>query len=388
ESNFILDTVRIKGSYLLTSEYLGELRRLRVIDKSGNTISNIDVPESFSGEISKYDHNSREVHLNLWSPIVRSSEWIYKIDENTWYLVSSKNIKEQKDPAKFMLQDSNGVEYESYFLSYKSKDSTRIPIRVTHQKGIDFKSNAPTLMQGYGGFGSNNYFYPDYNFMVKEFLKSGGVYLAPALRGSYFFGQAWHDAGRALNKQNVVDDFIYAAEWAIRQKITNPDRLVITGDSHGGLVVGAAITQRPDLFGMAIPGYGPHDFSNKPMLDPRTVRHQVYEYGDLINDPAAITNAETISPYLRIRPNFYPQVLTIEGRQDSRVNPVHSYKFHQKLSRNQLGPAPIQLLTLSSSGHWMGSLIRQNLIGWRATSYVWASIYKFLDLKVNDKEVD
>ena len=381
ESYMVIDEVKVKENYLVVSKYLGAKRIVEIRNLDGVLLNNLEIPSCCTYGSVKYNEQTQDIEMKLQSPVKRWTSWTYDTVTKEWFLSDKKN-ENLKQPNESMMNTAGEGEYLTEYKSYRSKDGTEIPIRITYKKGTIFNSNAPVLMEGYGGFASNNYFHPFYSFMTHEFIKAGGVHLAPAIRGSYFFGKKWHDQGRAENKQNVVDDVIAAAEWAIQAKVTQPKRIAISGDSHGGLLVGAAITQRPDLFGLAFPRFGPLAFHDKPTLDPLTTPYQVYEYGNLISDPAAQALAKKISPELNIDREEYPMTVVITGRNDSRVNPEHSYRFAEKLINNQAGDQPVYLYTNSNSGHWMGSIGRQDFLGWRTTSDYWAIIFDYFKLKI------
>ncbi len=384
ESDMVIDEIKVTGTenYLVVPKYLGARRVVEIRNFDGVLLKSLEIPSccEYKYKDVKYNDQTQDIEITLQSPAKDWTPWTYDTITKEWFLSDKKN-ENLKQPNESMMNTIEG-EFLTEYKSYLSKDGTEIPIRITYRKGTVFNSNAPVLMEGYGGFGSNSDFHPSYDFMTYEFIKAGGVHLAPAIRGSYFFGQKWHDQGRTKNKQNVIDDFIAAAEWAIQAKVTQPKRIAISGASHGGLLVGAAITQRPDLFGLAFPQYGPLAFHDKPMLDPFTTPYQVYEYGNLISDPAAQALAKKISPELNIDRDEYPMTVIITGRNDSRVNPQHSYRFAEKLINNQAGDQPIYLYTNSNSGHWMGSINRQDFLGWRTTSDYWAIIFDYFKLKI------
>ncbi len=381
ESNMVIDEVIVNSDHLVVHKYLGPTRTVEIADHSGNLISKIDAPSCCDVGPVEYNSQTRQATVVLTSPVKKGIKWTYDLKSKTWLTVEKDAPPKKSNPEVAMMETSHG-QFVTEYKTYRSKDGSQIPIRVTYKKGQSFNSEAPVLMEGYGGFASNNYFHPSFEPMTYEFLKAGGVHLAPAIRGSYYYGKTYHDQGRAENKQNVIDDFIGAAEWAIQNKITQPKRIVITGDSHGGLVTGAAVIQRPDLFGLAIPKYGPLAFHDKPNLDPLTTPYQISEYGDLINDPKAQALARQISPQLNIRAREYPMIVVITGRNDSRVNPEHSYQFVKTLQENQKGDQRIDLYTNSNAGHWMGSLFRQDFIGLRTTTDFWSVVFDFLKLEL------
>jgi len=380
ESDWVIEDVEIHKESLIVSKYLGIDRAVEARDINGQILDQMKVPGCCAVALSEYKVTDREFKVVLQSAAHKFMDWIYKPLTNEWFRVE-KETRISANPSVDMMKNASGT-FVTKYESVRSKDGTAIPVRITHREGVLFDGNAPVLMEAYGGFALNNYVHPYYEQMTSEFLKAGGVHVAPAVRGSYYFGKRWHDEGRALNKQNVIDDFIGTAEWLIQSGITRGKRIAISGASHGGLLVGAAITQRPELFGLAFPQYGPQAFHDKPTLDPYTTPYQVSEYGDLIKDPAAIANARNISPELRTIPQEYPMTVVITGRQDSRVNPIHSYRFTYELLQDQTGGAPIFLYSNTNSGHWMNSIQRQDFIGWRTKSDFWSFIFDFMGLRI------
>lgn len=376
----VVDSAAVLNGFLITNTFLGGDRTIGISDLQGREVAKIQAPGCCQLSLMDFSSKDGVATVMMNSPARRKVKWFYDLKSQKW-AVDDQGARRAADPMTEMMSDG-GVEFVTSYHSYKSKDGTEIPVRITHRKDIAFNGQAPTLLEGYGGFGLNNYFHPEYNPVRLEFLRAGGVHVAPALRGSTFFGEPWHDDGRALNKQHVIDDFIGAAEWAIAQKITTPKKLAISGASHGGLLVGASLVQRPDLFGLAFPQFGPHDFSRKPFLDPVTTPSQVPEYGDLFKDPAAQANAVRISPFLNAVPGKYPMTVVITGQQDSRVNPDHSFRFAAHLQDSQRGDAPIFMYALKNSGHWMMSEDRQDTIGWRANVTYWTVMFDYFGLQM------
>jgi|GEM_PF-1989082 len=381
EGNAVIDKVTVGKEYVQYERYLGADRWVNFVDHNGLPLAEVKAPDCCAIVSAKYEAATQTVAVVLQSPVTRRMNWTFDLRKKEWLTEDASKTKIARNPGLDMMI-VNGERFVTRYDSYRSKDGTMIPIRVTYKEGTELNGKAPTLMEGYGGFALNNYFHPAYERMTFEFMKSGGVHMAPALRGSYFFGETWHEQGRGLKKQNVIDDFIGAAEWAIANGITIPEFLAISGASHGGLLVAAAITQRPDLFGLAFPQYGPNAFHDKPSLDPISTPLQKLEYADLISDPVAQENARTISPELRAIKQKYPMTVVITGRRDSRVNPIHSYRFFDILRQNQLGEPPIMLYTQNNSGHWMTSIPRQDFLGWRSRSVFWSVLFKKMNMEI------
>jgi len=241
--------------------------------------------------------------------------------------------------------------YETKQIFYTSKDGTRVPMFLVHKKGLTPDGNNPTLLYGYGGF--NIPLPPTFSAARIAWLEMGGVYAQANLRGGGEYGREWHEAGTRQRKQNVFDDFLAAAQWLIDNRYTSPKRLAITGRSNGGLLVGAALTQRPDLFGAALPAVGVMDM----------LRFHKFTIGwAWVDDYGSADNAEDFrrlraySPLHNIKSGVsYPATLITTADHDDRVVPGHSFKFAATLQAAQAGPAPILIRIETSAGHGAGT---------------------------------
>lgn len=246
--------------------------------------------------------------------------------------------------------DFNPNNFETRQVFFTSKDGTKVPMFITHKKGIKLDGNNPTYLYGYGGF--NISLSPAFSVGNLVWMEMGGVYAQPNLRGGGEYGEDWHQAGMKLKKQNVFDDFIAAAEWLIDNKYTSRSKLSIGGGSNGGLLVGAALTQRPDLFGAALPAVGVMDM----------LRFQKFTIGwAWVSDYGASDNADEFkalyaySPLHNIRPGTsYPPTLITTADHDDRVWPGHSFKFAATLQAAQAGDAPILIRIETKAGHGAG----------------------------------
>jgi len=232
-----------------------------------------------------------------------------------------------------------------------SKDGTRVPMFVTHRRDMPYDGSTPTIIYGYGGFDIS--WTPYFSRQDAMWLKMGGAYVAVTLRGGGEYGEAWHDAGRLLNKQHVFDDYFAAAQLLIDRKITSPPKLAANGGSNGGLLVGAAITQRPDLFGAAIIEQGVLDMLRYP--DFTVGKAWIPEYGDAHASQAMFAALYAYSPLHNVKDGtIYPPTLVTTADHDDRVFPAHSYKFVAALQHAQAGPAPILLRVQTNEGHFAG----------------------------------
>lgn len=264
-------------------------------------------------------------------------------------------------------------QYESRQAFYNSKDGTRVPIIVSHRKGLELNGRNPTLLYAYGGFSIS--ITPYFSVGYATWMEMGGVVAVPNLRGGGEYGEEWHLAGKKLNKQNVFDDFIAAAEWLIAEKYTSKDKLAIMGGSNGGLLVGAAMTQRPDLFGACLPHVGVHDMLRYQHF---TAGHFWRDEFGTVDDPEEFKALLAYSPYHNVEPGTeYPPTLVVTADTDDRVVPMHSFKFGAALQHAQAGAAPILLRIETRAGHGAGTPTSKKI---EETADEWAFLWKNLKM--------
>ncbi len=244
----------------------------------------------------------------------------------------------------------NPQNYESTQVFFASTDGTRVPMTLVHRRGLKLDGNNPTLLYGYGGF--NISLTPGFSVSNLVWMEMGGVYAVPNLRGGGEYGRAWHEAGQVHRKQNVFDDFISAAQWLIDHKYTQPNKLAIRGGSNGGLLVGAAFTQRPELFRAAVPQVGVLDMLRYHKF---TIGWAwVSEFGSA-DDPAQFATLHKYSPLHNLKPGkHYPATLIVTGERDDRVVPAHSFKFAAALQAAQRGELPTLIRIETRAGHGAG----------------------------------
>jgi prolyl oligopeptidase len=234
---------------------------------------------------------------------------------------------------------------------YTSKDGTRVPMFITRRKDAPRDGNQPVMLYGYGGF--NVTLSPTFSPAIQAWLELGGIYAVANLRGGGEYGEEWHQAGTRLRKQNVFDDFIAAAEFLIKEKYTSPKRLAILGRSNGGLLVGAALTQRPDLFGAALPGVGVMDMLRYHTAS-ANARQWSSDFG-ISEDPGEFKALRAYSPVHNIKPGVcYPPTLVTTADRDDRVVPWHSYKFAAELQNVQSCANPVLIRIETRAGHGAG----------------------------------
>jgi len=241
-------------------------------------------------------------------------------------------------------------DYVTRQVFFASKDGTRVPMFLTHRKDVTPGPETPTLLYAYGGF--NISLTPRFSVANLVWMELGGVFAQPSLRGGGEYGREWHEAGQKARKQNVFDDFIGAAEWLIAERMTSPAKLAISGRSNGGLLVGAAMTQRPELFGVALPGVGVMDMLRFHKF---TIGWAwVPEYGSA-DDPQEFATLAKYSPLHNLkRGTAYPATLVTTADHDDRVVPAHSFKFAAALQAAQGGPEPCLIRIETQAGHGAG----------------------------------
>ena len=254
--------------------------------------------------------------------------------------------------------DFNSDGYESKQVFYASKDGTKIPMIITHKKGINLDGKNPTILYGYGGF--NISLNPSFSVANAVWLDQGGIYAVPNLRGGGEYGKNWHIAGTQMNKQNVFDDFIAAAEYLISEKYTTSDYLAIRGGSNGGLLVGATMTQRPDLMKVALPAVGVLDMLRYHNFTAGA--GWAYDYGTAQDSQEMFAYLLGYSPVHNVNKGIsYPATLVTTGDHDDRVVPAHSFKFAAELQNKQSGNNPTLIRIETDGGHGAGTPVSKTI---------------------------
>ncbi len=299
----------------------------------------IDMPGLGSAGGFSAKKEEKEVYYSFSSYVYPPT--IFKYDIATGKSTVFKKPVVQFDPSQ----------YESKQVFYTSKDGTKIPMIITHKKGIELNGKNPTILYGYGGF--NISLTPAFSTANIVFMENGGVYAVPNIRGGGEYGDKWHDAGTKLHKQNVFDDFIAAAEFLIKDKITSPQYLAISGGSNGGLLVGACMTQRPELFRVALPAVGVMDMLRYHKFTAGA--GWAYDYGTADDNAEMFHYLIKYSPVHNIKPGVcYPSTMVTTGDHDDRVVPAHSFKFAAALQAAQSCRHPVVIRIETKAGHGAG----------------------------------
>jgi len=300
------------------------------------------------GSAGGFGGKKKETELYFSFTNYNSPESIYKLDIKTG------------DYTQFWKPeiDFNPEDYVSTQVFYPSKDGTKIPMMITHKKGLQFNSQNPTILYGYGGF--NISLTPAFSVTNAVWMEQGGILAVPNLRGGGEYGKQWHDAGIKTQKQNVFDDFIAAAEYVIAEKYTSSDYLAIKGGSNGGLLAGATMTQRPDLMKVALPAVGVLD-----MLRYHTFTAGAgwaYDYGTAEDNLEMFNYLKGYSPVHNVRKGIeYPATLITTGDHDDRVVPAHSFKFAAELQEKQSGDNPTLIRIEVNAGHGAGTPVSKTI---------------------------
>ncbi|MCB0727916.1 MAG: S9 family peptidase [Ignavibacteriae bacterium] len=286
------------------------------------------------------------------------------------YNISEKIISVYKENE--IHYDADLIESKQIF--YESKDGTKIPMFLIYRKGVELNGKNPAMLYGYGGF--NISMTPDFKSQRILFIENGGIFAIACLRGGGEYGEDWHKAGMKLNKQNVFDDFISAAEYLIENKYTSPEKLAVQGRSNGGLLIGAVINQRPDLFKVALPSVGVMDMLRFHKF---TIGwNWISDYGSS-EDPEQFRYLLKYSPLHNIKPVNYPATLITTSDHDDRVVPLHSYKYAATLQELKTGDNPVLLRVGTNSGHGMGIPVSKAI---SETTDIWSFVFYNLGMEL------
>ena len=334
------------GGYFFAEYMVDAISKVMQYDMDGKLIREIELPGV--GSVGGFGGKKEDTELYFGFTNYTNPYTIYKIDPKT-----AKYEVYKKPSIGF-----DGDNYESKQVFYTSKDGTKVPMIITYKKGLELNGKNPTILYGYGGF--NISLTPSFSIANAVWMEQGGVYAVPNLRGGGEYGKAWHDAGTKLQKQNVFDDFITAAEYLIENNYTSSDYLAIRGGSNGGLLVGATMTQRPDLMKVALPAVGVLD-----MLRYHTFTAGAgwsYDYGTSEESKEMFEYIKGYSPVHNVKKGVqYPATLVTTGDHDDRVVPAHSFKFTAELQAKQSGNNPTLIRIETDAGHGAGTPVSKTI---------------------------
>ncbi|MEM8896682.1 MAG: prolyl oligopeptidase family serine peptidase [Bacteroidota bacterium] len=324
------------GGKLFANYMIDAKTSIQQFDMEGNFERELELPGIGTANVIPAKKDEKEIYYVFSSFTYPSTFFKYNIAsrESTEYIRPEVNF--------------SPFDYETKQVFYTSKDGTKVPMFVVHKKGIELNGKNPTYLYAYGGF--NISLTPGFNPMMIAWLENGGIYAQPNLRGGGEYGEEWHLAGTKMNKQNVFDDFIAAGEFLIEEKLTSSDYLAIVGGSNGGLLVGAVMTQRPDLAKVALPAVGVMD-----MLKYHTFTSGAgwaADYGTAEESKEMFEYLRGYSPYHNmVEGTDYPATLVTTSDHDDRVVPAHSFKFLARLQETHAGQDPVLIRIQTNAGH-------------------------------------
>jgi len=343
-----IDATQIAGGKLLVSYMKDAHSAARLVTLDGKPVAEIAMPGIGSAAWSPARLEDKEMFFEFEGYTI--SPTIDRLDLSTGQTSTVRQSKVAVDLSQ----------YETKQVFYPSKDGTRVPMFLSYKKGLKLDAQNPTLLYAYGGFDVAET--PVFRPALVEWMEMGGVYALANIRGGSEYGEAWHQAGMRAKKQNVFDDFIAAGEWLIANKYTSTPKLAVFGGSNGGLLIGAVLNQRPDLFGAAMPAVGVMDMLRFQNFGFGT--QWVGEYGSSAN-PEDFKVLRAYSPLHNIRKGIqYPPTLITTSDHDDRVMPGHSLKYAATLQQAQEGPAPILIRIETRAGHGAGKPTTKQIDEW------------------------
>lgn len=334
------------GGYFFTEYMIDAVSKVMQYDYDGKMVREVELPGVGSAGGFSAKKEETELYYSFTNYVTPGSIYKYQIEEGTSELYNKPAI------------DFNPEEYTSEQVFFTSKDGTKVPMIITHKKGLEMNGKNPTILYGYGGF--NISLTPSFSIANAVWMEQGGIYAVPNLRGGGEYGKEWHDAGTKLQKQNVFDDFIAAAEYLIDNNYTSSDYLAIRGGSNGGLLVGATMTQRPELMKVALPAVGVLD-----MLRYHTFTAGAgwaYDYGTAQDNEEMFQYLKGYSPVHNVKEEVeYPATMVTTGDHDDRVVPAHSFKFAAELQDKQTGDNPVLIRIETNAGHGAGTPVSKTI---------------------------
>jgi len=338
EGDSLLEAVGMAGDYLFAEYLIDAQNKIFQYDRKGNLVREVELP--IIGSVGGFDGEREDKEVYYAVANYTSPSTIYRYD-----IESGKSELYHRSEVKF---DCEGYETKQIF--FTSKDGTRVPMFVSHKKGLKLNGKNPCYLYGYGGFQIN--LTPSFSTTAAMLMEQGGVWVVVNLRGGSEYGEEWHKGGMLENKQNVFDDFIAAAEHLIAEGYTSSKKLAIAGGSNGGLLVGACMTQRPDLYAVALPAVGVLDMLRYHRF---TIGHGwVVEYGSA-DVKEQFDYLIKYSPLHNLREGVeYPATLVTTGDHDDRVVPAHSFKFAAELQHCHKGKNPVLIRIDTNAGHGAG----------------------------------
>ena len=368
QSENTLNSASLTGGKLVANYLVDAKTAIMIYSPSGAWVRNVELPGigTAGGFGGRYDET--ETFYSFSSFATPPSTYRYDMKTGESKLFRKADV------------DINPDDYVVKQVFFESKDGTRVPMFIAHKKGVELDGNNPTLLYGYGGFSIS--LTPGFSITRVQWMEMGGVLAIANLRGGGEYGEDWHLAGTKTKKQNVFDDFIGAGEWLCKNNYTKPEKLAIQGGSNGGLLVGACMTQRPDLYGACLPAVGVMDMLRFQKFT--AGRFWVDDYGSSENSIEEFKALAAYSPYHNIQAGTeYPPTLITTADTDDRVVPGHSFKFAARLQAAQEGSAPNLIRIETDAGHGAGKPTSKII---EEVADQWAFLAKHLGMKPEFKE--
>ena len=345
ENDFVLSP-SVCGGYIFTRYMIDAISKVYQYDYSGKLVREVNLPGIGNAFGFGCKKNQKELFFGFSNYFTPSTRYKYNVNSGNYIKYWSPEI------------DFNSSDYESKQVFFESKDGTKVPMIITFKKGTDLNGTNPTMLYGYGGF--NISISPSFSITNAVWLEQGGIYAVPNLRGGGEYGRKWHKAGVQMKKQNVFDDFIAAAEYLIENKYTSSEFLAIRGGSNGGLLVGAVMTQRPELFQVALPAVGVLDMLRYHKFT--SGAGWAYDFGTAEESKEMFEYLKGYSPVHNVKENVvYPSTLVTTSDHDDRVVPAHSFKFAAELQEKGAKDTPLLIRIETNAGHGSGTPISKTI---------------------------
>ncbi len=363
EAEDVLNGVRMVGGHIIVDYLQDAWSVVKIFDPEGNHVRDVDLPGigtavGFSGKFDDPETFYGYVSFNTPNTINR-----FDVSSGETTVFRAPDVA--FDPGDYVVEQ----------VFYSSKDGTRVPMFIAHHKDVVPDGNRPTLLYAYGGF--NISLTPSFSVTRMAWMEMGGIFALANLRGGGEYGEEWHQAGTKLNKQNVFDDFIAAAEYLIDEGYTRTEKLAVQGGSNGGLLIGAVTNQRPDLFGVALPAVGVMDMLRFHQFT--AGRFWTDDYGSSDN-PDEFAALLAYSPYHNIQDGTeYPPTLITTADTDDRVVPGHSFKYAARIQQAQAGDAPVLIRIETRAGHGAGKPTEKRIAEY---ADIWAFVVQNLDMRL------
>lgn len=364
----VLDDAQVQGNTMTMHYRWGTRHWLRVLSLDREVEFTIELPFDGSYRGATWNSDQKTLDVLFESPVSKKRKLTYDLEKNSWNRASTESG---------LYRDSAGIDYVATVVNVRSADGTIIPTQLTHRRDLRPDGKNPALIRAYGGFGKAGYVDAPYDPMMHAYLKSGGILVAPMIRGGGEFGTAWHEAGKGEKKMRAVEDVVATAKWLAENGWSQPRHIDLMGSSNGGFIAAAAGLISPLSFGTIYAFAGVHDMLMRSSLDPKFNRGWNLEYGDETEREKDRIWLEAISPLELARktdPNTWPRFFILVGRNDTRVNPEHSYRLTKTLLERGVSRGSVLMYDIDDAGHFVAHTNVENPVNWLANTAIWTLI--------------